>query len=113
LSINKSYWYEARVNDTEIAQTILFQLGTKPMWLLSWGSHNYVNMGDGLKFNVRGRTFRGQIIIKLNADDTYNILFGKIINNEWILKKIYENVYCDQLHELIDEYVEYGVNKDE
>lgn len=82
------------------------QLKANLIVFASWGSNNYIDLGDGLKFNVKGRKFKGQVIIKLNLDDTYTILFGKIINNEWILKEVYENVYCDQLHELIDGYVE-------
>ena len=104
--INHPYWYKSRVNDASIAQTILFQLKANFVVFLSWGSHKFVDMGDGLKFNVQGKKFKGQVIIKLNVDDTYTILFGQLTEEGWMLKKVYEGVYVDQLHELIDEYVE-------
>jgi hypothetical protein len=35
-------------------------------------------MGDRFKFTVQGRKFIGQVIIRLNVDDTYTILFGQL-----------------------------------
>ncbi len=104
--INQPYWYESRVNDASIAQIILSQLKANFVVFLSWGSHKFVDMGDGLKFNVQGKKFKGQVIIKLNIDDTYTILFGQLTKEGWILRELYEEVYVDQLHELIDVYVE-------
>ena len=104
--INKPYWYESRVNDASIAQTILSQLKANFVVFGSWGSHNFVDMGDGLKFNVQGKKFKGQVIIKLNVDDTYIILFGQLTKKGWILREVYEGVYVDQLQELIDVYIE-------
>lgn len=104
--IDQPYWHEPRVNNFNPATTILSQLKANFMVFASWGSHKLVDMGDGLKFTVKGKKFKGQVIIKLNADDTYTILFGQLTTEGWILKEVYEDVYNDQLHELIDEYVE-------
>lgn len=104
--INQPYWHKPRTNDKEIAETIFNQLKGYFIMFASWGSHKFVDMGDGLKFNVQGRKFTGQVIIKLNINDTYTILFGQLTEEGWMLREVYEEVYVDQLHELIDEYVE-------
>ena len=104
--INQPYWHVAKFEKPEVADTIFKQLKANFIVFASWGSTQFVDMGDGLVFSVNGRKFKGQVIIRLNLDDTYTILFGQIIDSEWILKEVYEDVYDDQLHELIDEYVE-------
>jgi hypothetical protein len=63
-------------------------------------------MGDGLKFTVQGAKFIGQVLVILEPDDVYSVLFGEVTEEGWLLKEVYTNIYCDQLVELIDEYVE-------
>lgn len=104
--INQPYWHVAKFENPEIAQTIWSQLKDNLIVLASWGSHKFGDMGDSLVFTVQGKKFKGQVIIKLNVNDTYTILFGQMTQEGWILKEVYENVYGDQLHELIDNFVE-------
>jgi hypothetical protein len=76
--INQPYWHEPRVDDPSISQTIFSQLKSNFIMFASWGSPKFVDMGDRFKFTVQGRKFIGQVIIKLNIDDTYTILFGQL-----------------------------------
>lgn len=57
----------------------------------------------GLCFRVRGKLFKGWIFITLNYDDTYIVNFITLKGN---IKDTLENVYCDELTEKIDHYVE-------
>lgn len=104
--LNKPYIHEAKFNDPDVVKTIKAQLLTKPSWVMSWGTHEWVSLGDALKFKVQGRKFKGYVIIILNLNDTFTILFGNLKKGEWILKEKYEDIYCNQMHDLIDEFVE-------
>jgi hypothetical protein len=75
-----------------------------------------------LRFKVKGLKFKGYVYISLNGLDLYNIEFVKInrkknaaLSEAWgstkydeIPETVHElkDIYCDQLTELIDEYVE-------
>jgi hypothetical protein len=75
----------------------------------SWGVNDIgvlagtKQQAKSLCFRVRGRLFKGWVHIALNFDDTYIISF---ISTQGNIKETLENVYCDELTEKIDEFVE-------
>ena len=72
---------------------------------MSWGSHAWRTIkNNALRFKVQGRHFKGHIYIALAWSDTFTIYFTKV-NGEIIDKK--ENIYIDQLIDVIDKKVEY------
>lgn len=74
----------------------------------SWGANKFT-FGVGtngypiLRFKVNGMKFKGYVHIIYNPCDYYEIEFISTHNN---LKKRYEEVYFDNLQEIIDNYVE-------
>lgn len=96
-----------------VPEIILSQLRSKPNKFYCWGAHSFVgnHTHNRLMFRVNGLNFKGIVKIELNAMDTYDIYFfdhdnaiGKC-KNELSLKTLY-NIYCDQLTDVIDDYVE-------
>ena len=70
----------------------------------SWGVSSRINIANkALLLNVSGRYHKGLVLITLAGNDTYTVYMlsmrKEVINT-------YENIYCDQLTELIDNRIE-------
>lgn len=92
-----------------IASTIYGQIhALDGMAWYAWGSKNPLALEDGLQFDVNGLVFKGKVIIKLNGMDLYDITFGRMNRKtyEFDVKETAEGVYCDQLVEILDHYIE-------
>ncbi len=115
------------MTNTTIASTIYGQIhALDGMAWYAWGSKNPVALEDGLQFDVNGLVFKGKVIIKLNGADLYDITFGRVNRKSFELevqkciafglvdpnpsnfdvKETAEGVYCDQLVEILDHYIE-------
>lgn len=100
----------------QIAETIRQQLlGTTPIDVIcSWGALRgfiatvYNDMAT-LKFFVKGRLFKGYVLIAYNEMDYYEIY----LQNESGTKCIHEECYFDQLGEVIDIAIERGEDAEE
>ena len=71
----------------------------------SWGvsaKYNYNNKALVLKVN--GHHHKGYVVITLDFNDTYIV---NIINNRGKILNQYENVYFDELQQIIDERIEH------
>ena len=64
---------------------------------------------DALKFRVNGRLFQGDVIIAYNENDTYEIY----LKNEDGTRLVKDDVYFDEMSEVIDVAIERGDNKAE
>jgi hypothetical protein len=112
------------MNSKQIAETILEQIkATDRAALMAWGAKNLcaletkqiadqVQLG-GLRMSVNGLKFKGTVIVRLMASDTYTIEIGKVnmskksINfGEWICKGKMEEIYCEELMNAIDAMIE-------
>tara|TARA_R110002153_G_scaffold12655_5_gene47275 strand:+ start:290 stop:619 length:330 start_codon:yes stop_codon:yes gene_type:complete len=78
-----------------------------------WGGHSFVGntTHNYLMFRVNGLKFKGIVKVQLNAMDLYNIyLFDNSLKmgecKTEVALKTYENVYCDELVDLIDNNIE-------
>jgi len=115
----------------QVGQTIYQQLrGMDPMALMAWGAKDFVSFdnamsvthpgddrlkpgasvligerGGGLMFKVSGPRFAGKILIGLNFMDLYDVVAGRVIGVDFKAVKIVNNVYFDQLIEVIDAIV--------
>lgn len=70
----------------------------------SWGASNFVNLKDkGLLFKVNGHHHKGYVLITLNHWDTYVVTLLSTQGNQ---KYREENIYFDQLFEIIDNKIE-------
>ena len=97
------------MTDMTVARTILQQIRTLDRWALgAYGMINAVGLDDGIQFDVKGLKFKGKVIIKLNGMDLYDITFGRMNGKtfEFDVKHTSEGIYCDQLVEILDHYIE-------
>ena len=100
----------------QIANTIAQQLlaTTRQNVLFSWGAFYgfratiYRDMA-ALKFRVDGRLFQGDVIIAYNENDTYEVY----LKNEDGVRMVKDDVYFDEMSEVIDVAVERGDNQAE
>jgi hypothetical protein len=96
----------------QVAVEIYSQLMINKIIPLSWGINftsyhgkNENSLG-GLSFKVKGRKFKGYVDVDLMPDDTYRITFKKIRMATITFEKVINDVYCDNLVEIIDNEVE-------
>ena len=100
----------------QTANTIAQQLlaTTRQNVLFSWGAFYgfraaiYKDMA-ALKFKVNGRLFQGDVIIAYNENDTYEVY----LKNEDGTRLVKDDVYFDEMSEVIDVAIERGENKAE
>ena len=90
-------------------------LATTPKNILfSWGAFYgfratiYRDMA-ALKFRVNGRLFQGDVIIAYNENDTYEIY----LQDKGGTRLVKDDVYLDEMSEVIDAAIERGDNKAE
>lgn len=95
-----------------IAQTILEQIKfgrtsddkSGKIAMMCWAARGYKASKDTLTFKVSGAKFKGNVAVTL--DEGKDLYVVKFYNTRWTLKQSYDDVYCDQLTQLIDEIVE-------
>jgi hypothetical protein len=69
-----------------------------------WGVSKRTSiLGKGLILQVNGRKHKGDVLITLGWDDTYQV---RIMSNRGRVIKHYEMVYFDVLTEIIDNHIE-------
>jgi hypothetical protein len=79
-------------------------LKANPLWLITWGARNFTRYEDkALFFTVSGNKHKGIVLITLAWDDTYTV---RLLSTQWNEKAKFENVYCDELAEIIDINIE-------
>ena len=97
--------------NTHIPHTILQQIQyPNKVIFFSWGAKGFT-MGQSndefkepcLMFKVKGMKFKGYVHIFYNWADYYRVEFVSTHKN---LKNVVDMVFCDNLQEVIDEYVE-------
>ncbi|WP_345855796.1 hypothetical protein [Shewanella algae] len=96
------------MNDIQIAQTILSQLGGQRFQLFT-GAKSLAVIEKGLQFNlpkIRNYVKNGitQVRITLEPSDTYRIVFGKIHQHEFNKIEEISGLFADQLQEFFTEH---------
>lgn len=77
----------------------------------SWGSHKFVAIENGLRFNVNGFIHKGFVEIIYNeGSDLFDI---KLLTNQLKEVEFIEGVYVDELIDVIDDTVECCDNYDQ
>ena len=88
----------------DITQYILKILCSNLKTIWSWGFENPIRLRNGIKFSVSGFIFVGNIEIIYNeGTDLFDISF---YNSNGLLQKRLDDIYVDQLVDVIDENVE-------
>ena len=100
------------MSDLTVANTIISQIkAIDPSALGAWGvafhPTNKIVGGDNfVRFKTSGLVkWKGFVTITLNAMDLYDIEFARIRGAKKIIDKEVNDVYCDQLVEIIDAQV--------
>jgi hypothetical protein len=84
-----------------IAQTIAQQLGHKTLFMI--GAKNLIAGKDYLQMRLgRNSGNWNSLKIALNGLDLYDMTFYKIRKLSVTKKKTIDNIYCDQLHDIIE-----------
>ncbi len=88
----------------EMANYILSIFKTNVFVVWSWGFNCPVAVENGLMFNVQGYKHTGKVEILYNeGKDLFEV---KIINRDGTIRESIEDVYFDQLIDIIDNRVE-------
>jgi len=112
---HKAKTKEKHMNIVKTIKAQLFMTKQDAMKVWSWGAHRWVQKDKyTLAFKVNAHRFSGFISITLNANDLYEITFFKnktlkgLINNpeQSIDFEKIDDVYFDQLVEIIDDKIE-------
>lgn len=91
----------------EMAMYIMNILHSQVMVMWSWGFHNPVAIENGLRFLVQGFKFKGTVqVLYCEGKDLFSV---SLIKNGKEVKTI-EDVYIDNLVQVIDEAVEHCPN---
>ncbi len=83
-----------------VANEIRNQLGGKALYML--GARNLAGDEKSLQFDIRGSKRFNRIKIQLNSKDLYDITFYKIVKFDIKDMKTVNDVYVDQLHNVIE-----------
>jgi len=101
-SINQLFKMEFNVNET------MEWVKIKPIIFMSWGVSRRLNFSNkALCLLVNGRYFKSWVVITLDYNDTYTVSFLK---KDLTVKTQIQEVYCDQLNEIIDDAIETNPN---
>lgn len=89
--------------DRQVAEEIARQIGGRAFFMMGTTQKNID--GPGLTFNVKGSKAWNKIRVRLDADDTYNILFLKIgrAPSFKMTSKNYQGFMADDLHRIIEQ----------
>lgn len=63
---NKDNTYHNKDNNMEMAKYILSILKSNMMVFMSWGSHAFYSIPNGLQFSVQGFKFKGKVKVIYN-----------------------------------------------
>lgn len=92
--------------NTNMAEYIMMILKSRLNILFSWGARRFTAIQDGLMFHVQGYLLNGWVKVIYNeGTDAFDVYF---LNNKKELIKKVEEVYLDNLVDVID----YNVEKD-
>lgn len=88
----------------DITLSILIIFRSQVLTVLSWGFHDAIPTQDGIRFYTDGFLHKGLVEVSLNyGKDLFEV---RLFNADGSLKSLTEDVYCDELVEVIDRLVE-------
>lgn len=102
---------ELTQEDMDMGKHIYSILLAQPTIIMSWGFQSPVVIKLGLRFRVNGFLHQGVVVVKYNEGaDLFDIYLLDNANQE---KETIEEIYFDELVEVIDNHVERVVNYNE
>lgn len=95
----------------EMAKYILSIFKNYISIVLSWGFHKPIAIENGIRFNVEGYLFTGQV--EVLYDEGYDLFNIRLLNPNGSVKTEQDGIYLDGLVDTIDKLVEYCPNYEE
>lgn len=86
----------------EIAKTILDQFGGIGRLVTMTGAKNFTALPNGVQFSVGKGSKTNKVVVKLTADDLYDVTFYKIRGTSIKVVSHNEGVYNDDLKPLFE-----------
>ena len=89
---------------TEVANTILLQMGGQRRIAAMTGAGHFRDHGDGVSFRFpnRVRSKPNYVLVRLAPNDTYTVVFGRISDFDLKNRKEYNGLYFDSLVEVFE-----------
>lgn len=91
------------IHDTKSVQAVTTEWNIDPR--ISVLCNEEENVPDGMVFKMNHKNYSDMVMITLAWNDTYTIRF---INEEAEVTHKIDEVYCDQLFEVLDRYFRFG-----
>ena len=91
------------MNNMEIAQIILTQLGGAKRLKLMTGATQFIAVENGLAFSFMARAHYNHIQIRLTPADLYTVRFSKYRGVSLVREKEITDLFNDQLKEVFEE----------
>jgi len=88
--------------NTQVAQTIMQQLGGMNKVIAMTGAYNFATDGKNVSFRIKNKKIN-HIKITLNGRDLYDVEFGRLWGSKFTVVSEYNDVYFDQLIPLFEE----------
>lgn len=90
--------------EKEIIKTIWNQIGGNRFGIMV-GAKNLAGKETTLQFQfMKNISNSNRLEIKLEWDDTYTLTFGHLNKLNYIIDKIFKDVYCDELAKTFESY---------
>ncbi len=88
-----------------IGQTTLRYLGGAAQLKMMLGAHDFfINDSGDLVFRFQGCQKANAVAFRVNGLDLYDILFFKTRNGQTDLVAEYNDLYCDQIQDVFEQY---------
>lgn len=95
------------MNNKQIAQTILSQLGGNHFASMT-GANNFVAVENGLQMNIRQNlSGANKLVIKLNGKDLYDVRFVRVARAAVKVKAEFNDVFAEDLARLFEQTTGY------
>jgi hypothetical protein len=96
------------MTNTEIAETILMQMGGINRIHLMTGAKHFLALENGVSFRYPGSEHSNYVKIILNGKDLYDVEFGKIRNVKGVptykLVETMDDLYFDMLKPIFEQH---------
>jgi len=84
-------------------QTIIQQLGGQGRLKAMVSAHDFVDLGNGLKFHFKGSRQYSGVKIELNVKDLYDVTFYKLRKGRATNEKTFRDIYAEDLKGVFEE----------
>lgn len=89
-------------NNTDIAKTILSQMGGTGRIMAVMGAKQFVAHADGVAFRFPNKTGANHVTVKLTGRDDYDVTFVRIVGSKVKIVADIKGIYAEQLKSVFE-----------